>query len=120
MTEIQQPHFWPILEALPYPVVYKDLVSPSIFANNAAQRLFNLSPENATAMVSMAALKAAAICNTNTQQPYSLFNNPLIQALSGNEISQHVLVAKQAASYHMHSRLISLPFTLHQSVIISF
>ncbi|CAM3863304.1 sensor domain-containing diguanylate cyclase [Rheinheimera salexigens] len=119
MTEIQQPHFWPILEALPYPVMYKDLVSPSIFANNAAQRLFNLSPENATAMVSMAALKAAAICNTNTQQPYSLFNNPLIQALSGNEISQHVLVAKQAASYHMHSRLISLPFTLHQSVIIS-
>jgi diguanylate cyclase (GGDEF)-like protein len=119
MTDTQQPHFWPILDALPYAVLYKDFAKSTIFANVAARRLFNLHYESDTAEISMVDIKAIAICNTTNQQPYSLFNNPLIQALSGNEVNQQVFVAKQATNYFLHSRLVSLPFTLHQSLIIS-
>ncbi|MGI5308750.1 sensor domain-containing diguanylate cyclase [Rheinheimera sp. WS51] len=132
MTDNQQPHFWPILDALPYALFYKDFSKNCIYANAAARRLFELNQpattETATkteldthspAEISLAQLKNIAICQTKTHQPYSLLNNPLIQAISGNEINQQVFIAKQASCYHLHSRLVSLPYTIHQSVVIS-
>lgn len=119
MTDTQQPHFWPILDAIPYALLYKDSATSNIFANLAARRLFNLHPTGVSAAISLADMKAIALCNSINQQPYSLLNNPLIQALSGNEINQQVFVAKHASHYYLHSRLVSLPFTLHQNVIIS-
>lgn len=119
MTDIQQPDFWPVLDALPYPVFYKDINKPEIFINLAARRLFTNNIQHSSGVISLDTIKTLTLCHANTQHPYGLFNNPLIQALSGNEIEQHIFLSKEASSYQLHSRLVEFPLSLQQSIVIS-
>ncbi|GAB60672.1 GGDEF domain-containing protein [Rheinheimera nanhaiensis] len=120
------PHFWPVLQALPTPVLYKEHSRSRILANAAALALFNSESNSSPgdSSLSLADIQQLPLYNADNAKRYDLLHNPLLMALSGSEMQLSLLVGDSAAPdsrrcYQLHSKLVALSFTLHSSVLIS-
>ncbi|MDP2715694.1 sensor domain-containing diguanylate cyclase [Rheinheimera sp.] len=112
------PHFWAIIDALPIAVLYKEHARSRILANRAALQLFN--PPLTEHALTLSDVQQLRLLSRDTQTPYDLLHNPLLLALSGTELTQPLLLAGEPAqNMLLRSRLISLSFTLHTSVLIT-
>ena len=83
-TSAPLPHFWPIIDALPLAVLYKEHGFNRILANNTAIRLLNL-PAKQSAFALNTFQQVAVLCLQSGNQ-FDLLHNPLLQALSGIEL----------------------------------
>lgn len=112
------PHFWAIIDALPIAVLYKETARSRILANQAALKLF--SPPLTTPQLSLSDIQQLQLLSADSQSPYDLLHNPLLLALSGTELELPLLLAgPPLRSFRLRSRLVSLSFTLHSSVLIT-
>jgi diguanylate cyclase (GGDEF)-like protein len=112
------PHFWAIIDALPIAVFYKETARSRILANQAALQLFN--PPLTTPQLSLSDIQQLQLLSADSQNPYDLLHNPLLLALSGTELELPLLLAGQPLRHlRLRSRLVSLSFTLHSSVLIT-
>ncbi len=116
MTEqTTAPHFWALIDVLPVAILYKEQARKAVFANQAALKLFGLPIQQP--VLSLSDIQQLPLNCVDTEQPYSLLHNPLLLALSGTELCQPLTVANQTLM--LQSKVISLSFTLHSSVVIS-
>ncbi|WP_333609555.1 sensor domain-containing diguanylate cyclase [Arsukibacterium sp.] len=117
-AETSLPHFWPILEAMPYGLLYKESAKPQILANKAALQLFNLPLDNGR--LSVSSLSHVELLDPDTQQKINLLHNPLLQALSGTALSQQVLIhLPQPMLINILSQSIKLDFSLGETILIN-
>lgn len=116
MTEqTTAPHFWALIDVLPVAVLYKEQARKAVFANQAALKLFGLPAQRN--VLALSDIQQLPLHCADSNQPYSLLHNPLLLALSGTELCQPLNIAGQALM--LQSKLVSLSFTLHSSVLIS-
>lgn len=114
------PHFWPILDAMPSGILYKESAKPQILANQAALLLLALPPTNR--QLSVSNLSHVELADPTSMQKISLLQNPLLLALSGSELNQQVLLLNQQQQpqhVNIHSKLVKLDFCLGNTVLIS-
>ena len=119
MTErtVTPPHFWALLDALPLALLYREKPTAGVYTNKAARELLQLPDDNT--MVSLAELQKIPLFCPVQQQAFHLVQNPLLQALNGDELQQHVTLS-DGSSLLLQSTLVTLPYTLHQNLLISF
>lgn len=116
MTEqTSAPHFWALIDVLPLAVLYKEKARKAVFANQAALRLFGLPAQQN--LLSLSDIQQLPLNTADSDQLFSLLQNPLLLALSGTELCQPLSIAGQKLM--LQSKVISLSFTLHSSVVIS-
>lgn len=116
------PHFWPVLDAIPTPLLYKEHSHSRIWANQAALTL--LQRDAGLRELSLADIQQLPLYNADNSKRYDLLHNPLLLALSGTELQLSLLVGNSTnpdsrRCYQLHSKLVALSFTLHSSVLIS-
>lgn len=118
MTEhaVALPHFWALIDALPIPVLYKEQAKKTVFVNQAALSLFAL-PDSEHSLLLSDIQKLPVHC-PDSNEPYPLLHNPLLMALSGSELNQAVNIAGNTML--LQSKAVSLSFTLHASMLLSF
>ncbi len=112
---IALPHFWNLLDALPVAILYKEHARSRILANKAALLLFQLPPEQP--LLSLKDLQQLPLYGPDRKGRYDLLHNPLLLALSGSELEQTVIL--QQNQLLLSSKMVSLSYTLHSSVLIS-
>ncbi len=117
MTEqaVAVPHFWALIDVLPVAVLYKEQARKSVFANQAALKLFSFAPTQS--VLSLIDLQQLSLSCPDSGAPYDLLHNPLLLALSGTELNLPLAVAGQ--NLMLQSKVVSLSFTLYSSVVIS-
>ena len=116
MTEhAAAPHFWALIDVLPVAVLYKEQARKAVFANQAALSLFGLPPQQA--VLSLSDIQQLSVYNADSAEPFLLLQNPILLALGGSELQQPLLIAGKRMI--LRSKLVSLSFTLHSSVLIS-
>src|SRR5690606_21475247 len=110
------PHFWALIDALPVPVLYKEQAKKTVFINQAAISLFALS--DTEQCLSLSDIQKLPVHCTDSNEPYSLLHNPLLMALSGSELNQTLRISGNTVQ--LQSKAVSLSFTLHASMLLSF
>ncbi|WP_166840788.1 sensor domain-containing diguanylate cyclase [Rheinheimera pleomorphica] len=117
-NSVALPHFWPILDAMPAPLLYKEHSRSRILANQAALTLLQRDPT--LAELSLADIQQLPLYNPDNHSPYDLLHNPLLLALSGTALQLPVILGNNPGQpLLLHSKLVTLSFTLHSSVLIS-
>ena len=112
------PHFWPILDAMPIALLYKEHSRSRILANQAALTLLQRDP--GLVELSLADIQHLPLYSPDNHSPYDLLHNPLLLALSGTALQLPVILGNNPGQpLLLHSKLITLSFTLHSSVLIS-
>ena len=112
------PHFWPILDAMPIALLYKEHSRSRILANQAALTLLQRDP--GPVELSLADIQHLPLYSPDNHSPYDLLHNPLLLALSGTALQLPVILGNNPGQpLLLHSKLITLSFTLHSSVLIS-
>ena len=115
-TSAPLPHFWPVIDALPLAVLYKEHSHNRILANKAAIKLLNL-PAKQSAFAINSFQQIVVLCPQSGNQ-FDLLHNPLLRALSGIELEcplqfEHL----PDASFKLQSQSVMLPFTLHSNIV---
>lgn len=118
MTEqaVALPHFWALIDALPVPVLYKEQAKKTVFVNQAALTLFALPLS--TPCLSLNEIQKLPLRCPDSKEPYPILHNPLLMALSGSELQQRVRISVDTML--MQSKAVTLSFTLHASMLLSF
>ena len=112
------PHFWPIIDATPVALLYKEHSRSRILANQAALTLFQRDPSMVE--LSLADIQQLPLYSPDNHSPYDLLHNPLLLALSGTALQLPVILGNNPRQpLLLHSKLVTLSFTLHSSVLIS-
>lgn len=115
VQDIAVPHYWALIDVLPVAVLYKEQAKKAVFANQAALQLLALPATQA--ILSLSDLQQLPLYCPSSGQPFSLLDNPLLLALSGSELQQPLALA--GATFMLQSKVVSLAFSLHSSVVIS-
>lgn len=110
------PHFWAIIDALPFAVLLKDTAKPHIFANSQALTLLN--KPDASSVLSLNDIRHIPLADPLTNASLSLAQNPLLMALSGSEINRSVLFERSNSIVQLYATTVQLSFTLSTSALI--
>jgi diguanylate cyclase (GGDEF)-like protein len=117
-TSAALPHFWPLIDALPVAVMYKEHGHSRISANKAAIALLNL-PANQSVFTLNTFQQLTVLCPQSGNQ-FDLLHNPLLRALSGIELECSLQFEHLAsANYKLQSTFVLLPFTLHSTTLVT-
>jgi diguanylate cyclase (GGDEF)-like protein len=118
MSELKSdtPHYWAIIDALPFAVMLKDTAKPHIFANKQALKLLNISDDSF--VLSLNDIRHITLADPVSKASLSLAQNPLLMALSGSNVNRSVLFEHSGAVMQLFATNVQLSFTLSNSVLI--
>lgn len=110
------PHYWAIIDALPFAVLLKDTAKPDIFANTQALKLLNKT--DGSFVLSLNDIRHIPLADPTTKTSLSLAQNPLLMALSGSIMNRSVLFEHSGAIVQLYATNVQLSFTLSNSALI--
>ncbi|MDP4537732.1 diguanylate cyclase [Alkalimonas collagenimarina] len=110
------PHYWAIIDALPFAVLLKDTAKPHIFANKQALHLLSLTTDSF--VLSLHDIRHIRLADPISKTQLSLAQNPLLMALSGSSVNQSVLFEYSGTTVQLYATTVQLSFTLSNSVLI--